>query len=339
MKKDHTLKPYTINTTGADMTLELLSNKIESGDIEIPEFQRGHVWPIAKASKLIESFLLGLPVPQIFLYQEPITRKLLVVDGQQRLRAIHAYFKGIYKGKVFRLTGIESEWNGKTFDELGDPDKRRLKNIPLRSTIFEQVDPSDDTSIFEVFERLNTGGMLLTAQEVRNAVISGDLNKLTKELNQYSAWRNLNGRTTADDRFRDVELVLRFIALEDSYETYKKSMNTFLNSYLTDHKTLTPEAQQKITKKFRRTMDVIIDKIGSGAFRPKKAVSAALADAVYVGICKNLHNLPNDILIRYKNLLKDVNFSETTEQHTTDSDKVNLRIIMAIKAFNNNEMR
>jgi uncharacterized protein with ParB-like and HNH nuclease domain len=75
------LKPYSINTTGADMTLELLSHKIDQGDIEIPDFQRGQVWSLTKASKLVESFLLGLPVPQIFLYQEPDTKKLLVVDG------------------------------------------------------------------------------------------------------------------------------------------------------------------------------------------------------------------------------------------------------------------
>jgi len=315
------------------MTLELLSNKVDTGDIEIPEFQRGHVWPLSKASKLVESFLLGLPVPQIFLYQEPTAHKLLVVDGQQRLMAIHHFFKGIYKGKEFRLTGLDSQWNGKRFDDISDADKRRLKNVTLRSTIFEQVDPSDDTSIFEVFERLNTGGMLLTAQEVRNAVIGGDLNILTKTLNQVASWRALNNRKTEDMRLRDVELVLRVLALEDSFETYKKPLNAFLNDFLGSHKVLSSQEKETMTSKFTRTSDLIKDEIGVNAFKLKKTVNSALADAVFVGVCRNLDYLTNDLGTAYASLLKNSEFVESVEQHTTDNDKINMRITLAIQTF------
>jgi uncharacterized protein with ParB-like and HNH nuclease domain len=328
-----TLKPYTINSNGADMTLEILSNKLDSGDIEIPEFQRQHVWQIPKASKLVESFLLGLPVPQIFLYLEPETKKWLVVDGQQRLKAVHAYIKGMYKGREFRLTGLDSQWNGKTFEDLNEPDKRRFKNATLRSTIFEQVDPADNTSIFEVFERLNTGGMSLTAQEVRNAVIGGDLNKLTKELNTNPTWLSLNNRKTSEDRGRDIELVLRLIALEDSYETYKKPMNTFLNSFLRTHKLLTVDERTQMQTKFLDTINIISTKFGPDSFKLKKGVNSALADAVYVGIARNRHKLSENLPQAYAMLLQNQDFIESIEQHTTDNDKVTLRIKLAAEAF------
>ena len=333
MKHNNALKPYSINSNGADMTLELLSSKLETGDIEIPEFQRDHVWPISKASRLIESFLLGLPVPQIFLYREPKSQKWLVVDGQQRLKAVHAFFKGIYKTKEFRLNGLDSEWNNKTFEELSEPDRRRLKNVTLRATIFEQVDPADNTSIFEVFERLNTGGMSLTAQEVRNAVIGGDLNKLTKSLALKENWMLLNHKGTSENRFRDSELILRLIALEDNFETYKKPMNLFLSEYLTKHVILDTNIENEINTKFLNTINTIADTIGKDAFRLKKSVSAAVADAIYVGIARNLYDLPANIVTRYEELIQNEAFIEAIDQHTTDNDKVQLRINMAIAAF------
>ena len=86
------LQPYEISVTGADMTLELLSIKLRNSDIVVPEFQRQYVWNHQKASKLIESFMLGLPVPQIFLYNRKEDQKLLVVDGMQRLSTVRAFF-------------------------------------------------------------------------------------------------------------------------------------------------------------------------------------------------------------------------------------------------------
>lgn len=333
MKNNYELKPYAINSNGADMTLELLSNKLDSGDIEIPEFQRSHVWQVTKASKLIESFLLGLPVPQVFLYLEPETKKLLVVDGQQRLRAINAFLKGVYKSREFRLSGLTSEWNGRTFDELGEPDKRRFKNATLRSTIFEQVDPKDNTSIFEVFERLNTGGMSLTAQEVRNAVIGGELNQLIKELNMQPTWMHLIGRKAPEERYRDVELILRLIALENEHQNYKKPMNVFLNTYLSGHKTLDPAKRASVIDSFTKIIKVIDGEIGIDAFKLKKTTNVALADAVYVGIAKNIDNLPNDIKARHRALTNNPDFTDAIGQHTTDTDKVMTRIDLAIKAF------
>jgi uncharacterized protein with ParB-like and HNH nuclease domain len=335
MKTDYQLKPYSINSSGADMTLELLANKLDNGDIEIPEFQRSHVWNIQKASKLIESFLLGLPVPQIFLYLEPETRKLLVVDGQQRLRGIHAFIKGVYKGREFRLSGLSSEWDGMTYEELSDADRRRFRNATLRSTIFEQVDPQDNTSIFEVFERLNTGGMRLTAQEVRNAVIGGDLNQLIKELREHPTWIALSGARNPDDRFKSTELILRLIALSDDFDTYKKPMNIFLSNYLEKHKHLTPEEKDSKRKQFIETIEAIKNEIGPNALRLNKSLSASLSDAVYVGVARNINNLSPELKQKWNTLIHNEVFLDAVSRHTTDLDKITARISLAIDLFKN----
>src|SRR5712692_10357168 len=137
---------YEINTYPADFTLEVLHQKWNAGDIEIPRFQRQFVWKQVQASKLIESFLIGLPVPAVFLYTERTTQKFLVIDGQQRLRSIFYFFEGFFgeeqKGKrtIFQLRGLseKSKYFGKTFQDLHEPDRRRFQNCVLRSFIVQQ---------------------------------------------------------------------------------------------------------------------------------------------------------------------------------------------------------
>ncbi|MCX5804358.1 MAG: DUF262 domain-containing protein [Proteobacteria bacterium] len=190
---------FEIATYPADYTLEVLHQKSISGDIVIPKFQRGFVWKISQASRLIESFMLGLPVPQIFVYTDS-EQKSLVIDGQQRLKSIFFFFEGLFgeedklgKRKVFKLEGINenSKWLNKAFTDFTDADKRKLKNSVLRAIVIKQLNPNDDTSVYHIFERLNTGGTLLKNQEVRNCVYWGKLNDLLLDLNIYPAWRKL----------------------------------------------------------------------------------------------------------------------------------------------------
>lgn len=331
----NTLRPFSINTTGADMTLELLASKMESGDIEIPDFQRSHVWQMPKASRLIESFLLGLPVPQIFLYQDPQTQKLLVVDGQQRLLAIRYFIKGVYKGREFRLTGVNETWNDRTFDDLSESDQRRFKNITLRATIFQQVDPQDNQSVLEVFERLNTGGMALSPQEVRNAVIAGDFNQLAKDLNVKAQWKLLINKKSDDDRQRDIEMIVRILSLLDNYRQYKKPMNVFLNNSLIKNKKMSDIEKQRLADIFDKTIDIVVQSIGVMAFRPQSTVVLSVAESVFIGIATNSqsNSLTTDIKTAYHSLLKDPGFIGATKQHTTDVDNVQKRIGIAINAF------
>ncbi len=168
-----------------------------------------------QASKLIESFLVGLPVPSVFLYSERKSQHFLVIDGQQRLKSIFYFFEGYFgeedqgQRRVFRLTGLspESKFSGDTFEDLREEDQRRLKNAVLRSFVVRQLDPADDTSMYHIFERLNTGGTLLTNQEIRNSVYHGVFIQFLDEMNTYEYWRQILGKETPDTRKKDVNLL------------------------------------------------------------------------------------------------------------------------------------
>lgn len=231
---------YEIATYPADFTLEGLHAKWNAGDLVIPRFQRKFVWSLAQSSKLIESFLVGLPIPAIFFYTERSSEKSLVVDGQQRLRTAFYFFEGNFgeekngRRTVFRLKGLseDSPYYDKTYADLEKSDEaaaRRLRNSVLRAFVVRQLDPHDDTSVFHIFERLNTGGTLLHNQEVRNAVCTGPFNELLHELNMDPRWRAIVGKDKPDTRMRDVELILRFFAFRHAVEHYEKPMKDFLS--------------------------------------------------------------------------------------------------------------
>jgi uncharacterized protein with ParB-like and HNH nuclease domain len=173
------LPVYEILTYPADYTLEVLVEKWQKKQITVPTLQRGYVWNQSQASKLIESFLLGLPVPPVFLYQKREDNSLLVIDGHQRLRTIFYFFSGVFgepraKGsKPFALTDLheKSPYLRHTYISLKETNQsafNRLNNSVLRAFLMKQIDPEDDGSIFQVFERLNSGGVALTGQEIRN---------------------------------------------------------------------------------------------------------------------------------------------------------------------------
>ncbi|MQP77205.1 DUF262 domain-containing protein [Stenotrophomonas sp. MYb238] len=152
------LAPYQISFFPADFTLSGYHEKKKNGQLIIPPFQRNYVWDVVKASRLIESFLLGLPVPGVFLYKEKKTNRLQVIDGQQRITSAIRFFESRFDDRVFRLKGVQPRWDGKTFDELDEVDRFQLHDTVLRATVVQQLDPEDDSSIYHVFERLNTGG-------------------------------------------------------------------------------------------------------------------------------------------------------------------------------------
>jgi uncharacterized protein with ParB-like and HNH nuclease domain len=123
---------YSITSYGADYPTDGLVKRLNRGDIYVPDFQRGYVWKLKEASKFIESLLLGLPVPGIFLSKETETQKLLVIDGQQRLRTIQYFYNGTFNptdkttDKKFALDGISEQFNDKTYNSLSDEERRRL---------------------------------------------------------------------------------------------------------------------------------------------------------------------------------------------------------------------
>lgn len=331
---------YSITSYGADYPVDGLVKRLNQEDIYIPKFQRGYVWNLKQASRLIESLLLGLPVPGIFLSREQETQKLLVIDGQQRLRTIQYFYNGIFEPnkKEFSLQGLSSQFEGKTYKSLSEEDRRKLDDSIIPATVVKQDEPSDDdSSIYEIFERLNTGGVKLAPQEIRACIYHGEFNELLAKLNDNQSWRSIYG--SVDSRMKDQELILRFLALYFEGKEYKKPMKGFLNNFMGTNRHLKIYTGEKITKVFSDTIQTAYECLGKKAFKPKIRLNAAVFDSVMVGIAHRLNQAPiNDkqsVKSNYEALLENQDFLEVTinTARTTEKSTVESRLEQAINAF------
>ncbi|KAJ30998.1 DUF262 domain-containing protein, partial [Sulfitobacter pontiacus] len=150
---------YSISSFGVDLDVEALVKRLKNGTYHVPQFQRQYVWSQTDASKFIESLLLGLPVPGIFLYKESDTRNL-VIDGQQRLKSLLKYSSGLFRDKKFKLTGLKTKWDGLSYTELDDDDRNRLEQAVVHATVFKQDTPTE--SMDSVYDLPPAGPSLMT---------------------------------------------------------------------------------------------------------------------------------------------------------------------------------
>ncbi len=231
---------YDITAAPNDFNVLTIYNFLESGAVRIPGFQRNYVWDLGRASKLIESLILGLPVPQVFLY-EVERNKFLVIDGQQRLMSIYYFIKQRFprKDKRAELRTIFDE-HGKIPENIIHDDvyfenfrlklsetlpdhPNRFKNLSyatlssyktqfelrtIRNVIIKQNAPQgDDSSMYEVFNRLNTGGINLKPQEIRTSMYHSDFYEMLYHANSLAAWRRLLAEQDPDLHMKDVEIL------------------------------------------------------------------------------------------------------------------------------------
>lgn len=330
---------YVISSYGADYTVDGLVKRMREAAVYVPQFQRGFVWDVKDASRFIESLLLGLPVPTIFLSKEADTGKLLVVDGQQRLMSLLHFYDGIWEPtkKEFSLKGVDSNFEGKTYKRLRDEDRRRLDDAILHVTIFKQDEPTEDQSgVYEVFERLNSGGKKLTPHEIRSAVHhSGSMREFLQDLNKNADWRSIYG--TEDGRMRDQELILRFLAFYFDADTYQSPLVSFLNGFMGRNKKIEKDRSEEMRRAFTDTIQLINEAIGHAAFRPVRALNAAVFDSVMVGLARRLaRGSVTDLAAlkgAYENLLQDKDFMDACGRGTAGEERVGKRIKLATAAF------
>ena len=254
---------YKIFVQPIDFTLEGLYQKWRKGDIMIPKFQRKYVWGVKKSSRLIDSIMAGLPIPPIFLSYTDDNR-YLVIDGSQRLASIFYFIDGSLPSKnnpnamkKFKLVGFnkESEFYQKSYAEFDPADQRKLNDYLLRATVIHQLEPEDNnTSIYHIFERLNTGGMDLRPQEVRNCIYEGKLNDMLIDINNYPNWRLILGRPSIHPRRNDVELILRYMSLRHDYKNYKKPIKDFLSRFMKKHQNDSNEFLEQEKECFQKTL-------------------------------------------------------------------------------------
>ena len=324
---------YDISSYGADYDVEGLVKRLNRGDIFIPAFQRDYVWNQVEASRLIESLLLGLPVPGVFFAKENDSNKLYVIDGQQRLKSLQFFLNEVFNPKpgdekinIFRLKHVQERFEGKTYSQLEEEDRINLNDSIIHATIIKQESPvEDNTSIYHVFERLNTGGRKLTAQEIRTAIYAGTFNELLNELNEYPKWRELFGKK--NERLKDKEMILRFFAMYEKKKSYEKPLKEFLNKFNAEYRNADVNTIARFRNIFISSIDTIYKYFGPDAFRPFKLFNASVFEVLMVGIALRCAlNINFDELAKNIRTLYDhEDFSKTLARSTGNEEIVALR--------------
>lgn len=347
----------TVKTQNVEYDLETLVKRIKNNLIKLdPEYQRRHRWSLETSSRLIESLILNIPVPVVFISQDvdvddevgESTSRYTVIDGQQRLTAIYDFLNG-----KFALQDLETlpELNGAFYKDLPPfltrrLDERTIKCLRIDSTVDEQVK-------YDIFERLNTGSVKLEPQELRNATARGPFNDLIKKLARNPHFmsliqvdaKNLDSSPKVK-KMEDVELVLRFFALKDGrYRNLKKGFKEFLTSSLTEFNNSSQAELSEYEDQFAAYMEFISTKVGPDAFSkwrydtvpPKRMSSfnAAVYDAVAVGIAEcftpdEVRNVPDAtaaMVAGYRQaLFDDPEFFASVSGSVNDAAKVTKRI-------------
>ena len=277
-----------------------------------PFYQRRPRWDPIRQSRLIESFLINLPVPPVFLYERNFN-SYEVMDGQQRITAI----KDFYQNKL-ELKGLQHwpELNGRFYHNLPKLVKAGIDRRSISSIVMlKESAPEDEEALLLrqiVFERLNTGGIQLERQEIRNALFQGDFNQALIELSRLDEIRDAWGlprfseaeldsvpKELAEANFyqkmEDVELVLRFFALRN-VDHYRRGMQGFLDIYMMKAAKLPDHDVEALKQLFMQTISVAHQIYGKLLFRPfdrdsgewKQRPQKAFYDAVMVGLYRNL---------------------------------------------------
>ena len=326
---------YQITTSGADFDVDGLVKRFDRGTIYRPEFQRNFVWTWPQASKFIESILLGLPIPSVFLFREEDTQKLLIVDGLQRLTTLHAFKKGLlpHNNRVFKLKDVKARFEGKTLDDLEEDDRLRFEDAIIHAMIIQQMAPDDsNSSVFHIFDRLNSNGTPLQPQEMRAAVYHGPFQAMLGRANECAEWREIFG--PKHKRAKDQELILRFLALKYDKERYSRPMKGFLNGFMAKHRNLSEDKLSSYQKCFEETIRRAYEALGKQAFRISRPMNVAFYDALVVAIADNPGATPDAIKCASAQLSGDRNFLELTSEATSNESNVLGRVNKAKEVLN-----
>jgi len=256
-------------TKQSDPEIDSLYKKYKRGKLILqPSFQRGFVWDAAKSSKLIESALLDIPIPMIYLSEED-DNKEVVIDGQQRLIAFFSFIDGYFvDGKPFKLVGLKKYGNivGKQFSQLSENYQDKIIYSQVRTITIKRE--SSENLKFEIFERLNTASVGLNHQELRNCIFRGKYNKLLVELSKNKEYQKMLGLDSPHKRMQDIELVLRFAAFfHVSFLGYRAPMKQFLNKDMEKYRDISDSDAKELEKVFKQSISLVKSVFGDKSFK------------------------------------------------------------------------
>lgn len=329
-----------ITTQAYDKSVSDIVRMIEDKDIRLdPDYQRNYVWDNKKASMLIESIILNVPIPVIYVSQEE-DGSWSVIDGLQRLSSLKRFFDG-----KFKLSGLEilSDLNKSDITTLNPKALRMLKNGLLRVIMITH--DSNEEIKYDVFMRLNTGSVHLTEQELRNCLYRGNLNKFLKEVVQNQKWLTLIGLKEPHKRMADREMVLRFLAIWKNWDSkkgilngYKGRMKSFLNAFMNDFKDIKGQEANEWKRLFEETVEKVYQVHGEYAFKRhgldgmrEKTINRAIIDVIMLSATQ--HSM-DELMVNKDRIVKrflemtnnDVEFRNSIKIGTSDTKVITLRL-------------
>lgn len=307
-----------------------------------PDYQRDVVWSISDQTRFIDSLTKQLPIPSICISLDYKTDKRLVIDGLQRITSIIRFLDDD-EFKLSDLPDIDERLAGKTIATIKSKSKTiydRVQNTTIPVTVIRCDTSKKDHNeyLFTIFHRLNTGGIKLNNQEIRNCIYSGSLNDLLKKLADSILWKNfINYNPQKKYRFANEELILRFFAFYDKYEFYTGKLSKFLNDYMNDNRNLKFEILEEKELLFNRTIALIYTKIlDSKASNLSKTVTEGLL----FSIAKNIETLElkseNDLKKLFRKFLSLEEFSfNNLKEGLSTKEKVKNRLGASLQVFGN----
>ena len=386
------LENFKLTTTPNDFNIATIISFLDAGIIKIPEFQRNFVWDMKKSSRLIESLIIGLPIPQMFLF-EKARNQFYVIDGQQRLMSLYFFYKGRFPKKDFlvELKNINNSLNSKNFipeSILADNSKfedfilsLNTKSNPKNNRLHGQkyatldsttdlaslnistirnmiIKPSEESTnnlyaMFEIFNRLNSGGMNLNNQEIRMSLFFSEFMKKMVNMNENPVWRRVFGDKKPDLRFNDIEYILRLFTMalaggenpkiifdpENRTINYPNSILGFLNNMGKYSQTLSEEQVQELDefwKIFMTSIQNIENSNFSFSSGKTNKISITFFEAVfYAAYDKFSKGSSFEITNEYlENLRNDSDFKSASSNKTTSRANINRRLRIASDMMN-----
>jgi Protein of unknown function DUF262 len=263
-----------IITQPYDLSVTTLVEQWNDSTLLLPDIQREYVWDNPRAGKLIESLLLNIPIPVLFFAETPDSR-WEIFDGHQRIRSIVRFVNNEF---ALSSLSVLPNFNRLRFHQLPIREQRFLERRTIRAVVISNE--SHPSMKFETFERLNTGAIVLNAQEIRNSLYRGEFNKLLRELARNPSFRAAMGTKSPRRRMVDEELILRFFALRQDLADYRPPLKRFLNSYMGTAKDASPVALSRLARLFEVTIERLESVLERSAFRVADAAGRPIEPGV-----------------------------------------------------------
>lgn len=287
-------KPFNPNEIDVDIStvnLGSLIDQLENDEIDLqPDFQRvTDVWDNVKKSRLIESILLGLPLPSFYFSEDPVSQKLSIIDGLQRICAIRDFV--LEKENPLKLEGLQflKNFDGFTFSQLARPEVKRIKSLKITMNTLRKGTPLDVKYI--IFQRVNTAGVPLTPQEMRHALNQGPAAIFIKELADMESFKKATNYSVESKRMQDRDFVNRFIAFFIGYQDYMGDLDMFLNDKMGELNKMTSKQRDDIRVSFDKAMKCCYEIFKKDTFRKRykqedrrKPISKSVYDTLSVNI-------------------------------------------------------